>query len=338
MSTKSEECENEVHDDTETLFGKHCEICGNMSIYADDSLYMSTSDCRTDNQRRINENFFRIVNFLNSAGLEVNQGKTNLTEYMSRQKRCRITGTTPTLEVTESIDGILTDKIITDKMYCRTLGGNIRNDMSWDAHLNTGKKALLPSVRKLLGSLHSLRKVLSQKAKLQLVNSFIGGKLNYIMCVWGNTSVCQIKKAQICLNSAARFVLDAKRTEKQTKLMSGCNWLNIVDRIEYCSLIQFWKVIRWNTPTYFADKIILETEDFVFSAAPRLLITANSWRCKTTLRWNCLPTYLRTEVNHLKFKKYLKKYLIQRRIEQGRSDLIPDLDPDPDPDLDPDTD
>ena len=158
----------------------------------------------------VNDNFHEVVakhyhrlievNFLNSAGLEVNQGKTNLTEYMSRQKRCRSTGTPPVLEVTEIIDGILTDKTIMDKTYCRTLGGNIRNDLSWDAHLNSGKKALLPSVRKLLGSLSSLRKVLSHKAKLQLVNSFIGGKLNYIMCVWGNTSISQINKVQICLN------------------------------------------------------------------------------------------------------------------------------------------
>ena len=106
------------------------------------------------------------MEYLNAHELEVNQGKTNLTEYMTRQKRGRLTGIPPELTVSEIIKDKLEDKHITDSNYCRILGGNLKNDMSWEAHLTSGKKAILPVIRKQLGALSNLRNTLSQKAKL----------------------------------------------------------------------------------------------------------------------------------------------------------------------------
>ena len=51
-------------------------------------------------------NFDRIVEFLNANGLSVNQGKTGLTEYMSKQKRGRLRGQPPELRVTEIVENI----------------------------------------------------------------------------------------------------------------------------------------------------------------------------------------------------------------------------------------
>ena len=180
-------------------------------------------------------------------------------------------------------------------------------------HLSSGKKALLPAIRKQLGAISSLKEILPQKAKLQLVNGFILSKMNYIICLWGNTNSNQIKKAEICLNSAARFVLNARRTERQSTLMKNCNWLTILEQTEFQSLTQFFKVVCWNVPDYMTERIYLEGEDIAFTAAPQLKLTADSWRCKTTLKWNLLPMELRVETDILQFKKALKRHLIKMR-------------------------
>ena len=174
------------------------------------------------------------------------------------------------------------------------------------------KKALLPGVRRQLGALSRLKNTLSVKAKLQLVNGLIISRLNYIVCLWGNSLASHLRKAQVCLNASARFILDEKKTTRQTELMRQCNWLNIVDRTKLQSLTQLWKVVRLKVPEFISEKITLEVEDTLFTENPRLSLTAEFWRCKSVRNWNNLPTYLRTELNLKRFKNGVK-YLIDRR-------------------------
>ena len=160
-----DDCQNDSHFNTDRLFGNNCQDCGQMTFFADDGQYTTKSNMREVNQIKLQRTFDKIVHYLASNGLEVNQGKTCITEYMSRQKRCCQPGHPPVISVTEVIDGTLMDTVIRDKTYCRLLGGNFRNDLSWDPHLSMGKKALLPGVRQQLGALSTLRNILSVKAK-----------------------------------------------------------------------------------------------------------------------------------------------------------------------------
>ena len=283
-------------------FGNECGKCGKLTIFADDAQYSNTSNSRHLNQERIEKNFVRIVDFVNSCGLEVNQAKTTLTEYMTRQKWVRTPGQAPTLKVVENVEGILVDKIVTDKNYSRILGGNICGNLSWISHLSTGKRALLPAIRKQLGGLSSLRESLSRKAKLQLANSFIISRLNYLVCLWGNTTVNQVQKAQVCLNVAARFVLNARKSTKQRDLMMQCNWLTVAKLTEFHSLIQLWKVLRWGIPESLTDNFEIVEDDLVSTKKARLRLTVLAWRCGTVRKWNDLPLTLHTELRISKFK------------------------------------
>ena len=102
----------------------------------------------------------------------------------------------------------------------------------------TGKKAILPAVRRQLGALQSLRHVLSSKAKLQLVNSLILSRLIYVISLWGNMTSNKKMKVQVVLNRAAQFILDKPKKTRQTELMSQCNWLNVNELTRYHSLLQ----------------------------------------------------------------------------------------------------
>ena len=196
------------------------------------------------------------------------------------------------------------------------------NDLTWFSHLESGKKAILPSIRRQIGALSLLRHSISKKAKLQLVNGLIVSRLSYIISIWGNTSDSAIRKAQVCLNTSARFVLNANKYTRETDLMIGCNWLNVRELTEYFSIIQLWKALRWNAPAYIRDKYSIEEEDTLRTDLPRLRITREGWRTRTKDRLNALPYELHTELDIGKFKKCLKRYIKDRR----------DLEPEPEPD------
>ena len=78
--------------------------------------------------------------------------------------------------------------------------------MAWESHLLTGKKALLPSIRRQIGMLQKLRNSLSERARKQLMESLIISRLTYGISLWGNTTNNYVAKAQICLNLAGRYV------------------------------------------------------------------------------------------------------------------------------------
>ena len=111
---------------------------------------------------------------------------------MSHQKRAKTKGIPPDLTVRETVisrTGIVTseqDKLVTDKPNCKMLGSDmLQNNQSWDAHLSSGSKAVLPAVRRQIGMLSRLRKHLTKKAMLLLVNSLALSKLSYTICPMG---------------------------------------------------------------------------------------------------------------------------------------------------------
>ena len=125
-----------------------------------------------------------------------------------------------------------------------------QNNGSWEAHTTTGKKPLLPGLRKQIGMLSRLRYNTSQKVRLQLVNGLILSRLNYMICIWGNTSENTRSKAQVVLNSAARFVCGALKTTRISTLMTECNWMSIDELTTYFSLMCMWKTIWQKVPHY----------------------------------------------------------------------------------------
>ena len=145
-------------------------------MYADDGMYQISSNNRTWNQDKVEHMFWKINAYLNANGLQVNQSKTNLSEFMTWQKRARTQGLSPELTVVEEVKdrtGIsrYEDKHITDKESCIILGLNLKTNLTWDSHLNSGKRAILPAGRKQIGLLSRISCNISKKVKLQLVNA-----------------------------------------------------------------------------------------------------------------------------------------------------------------------
>ena len=74
---------------------------GVLVIYADNSTYRISNKFRIDNQRVLKEFFLRIKAYLNSNDLVINMDNTVIMECMIKQKRGRMAGSSPQLEVEE---------------------------------------------------------------------------------------------------------------------------------------------------------------------------------------------------------------------------------------------
>ena len=53
---KSPNCQGVAHRDSMTLFGQQCNVCGILTVYADDLTYTIANKLRVDNQNKITQN------------------------------------------------------------------------------------------------------------------------------------------------------------------------------------------------------------------------------------------------------------------------------------------
>ena len=313
---RNRKCDQQVHLDRTTLFHKDCMKCGSLPIYADDATFLHASKSRTENQAAINENLEKIKNFLASNKLAINITKTTLTEYMIKQKRGRTKGEAPQIKI-EKTPGEW--KTIKDNKTCRILGATFQNNLNWQSHLITAEKAVLPEARRKLGALYTLRKVLPQESRLQLATNLIISKLVYLVPLWGGATFNYLRKAQILMNRAARFVTCLPKKTRIRTLLEKCNWLDVIEMTTYHSLLQVWKIIRTGKPEYLRRRITVQPDNTISTTKPRLQFTATCFRWRTTDQWNSLPEDIRGLLNFKPFKQQLRKWILDQRLP-----IIPD--------------
>ena len=145
-------CRSETHRDNSNLFNVKCEQCGNVTLYADDATYHVSSKHRDYNQQKLEENSTNLRTYLNSNKMTINMDKTKLLEVMIKQRRCKTGGNPPQLIVTNSENE---QEVIKNSKNIRILGMNLQGNFTWNAHLESGSKPLLPSLRRNLGLLKS---------------------------------------------------------------------------------------------------------------------------------------------------------------------------------------
>ena len=92
--------------------------------------------------------------------------------------------------------------------------------MAWQAHLETGAKALLTQVRKQLGRLKLHGTLIPESSRRNLARGLIASRLNYLQPLWGGAPEAYIRKAQVVLNSAARWATGLSKRTKISKLMA----------------------------------------------------------------------------------------------------------------------
>ena len=287
--------------------------CGIITQYADDATYVVSNRDRTWNQQKLSENIENLIIYLETNELTINADKMNLVEVMIQQKRAKITGELPDLSVRNN-DGQL--ETVSDRKYCRILGMNLQNNMTLNNHLETGKKSLLPSLRKNLGALKSLDKQIPQGSRNTMARGLILSRLSYLIGIWSGATEHLMKKAQIVQNSAARKT-------RITTLLDKTGWNSVQEMSIISSVTQVWKMINLGTPRSLAESLNWNAQNKEIDVQePRLIFTKQNFKFRASSHWNNLPESLRTNQNLGSFKRQLKVWIKEQRELRP---LAPDL-------------
>ena len=120
-------------------------------------------------------------------------------------------------------------KILENSPHSRILSASVQGNMMWSSLLETGEKALLPQVRKQLGMLRHQGKLIPPKNRNNLAKGLILSRLSYLMPLWGGGGATEayLRKAQVILNTAARWATGLDRRTKTTTLMKTAGWMTI---------------------------------------------------------------------------------------------------------------
>ena len=312
---KDPNCQNILHNNKEYLFDENCPQCGTVICYADDSTIFSASNSREWNQLKLIDGLEKMGRFLSANRLSINKTKTMISEIMIKQKRSRLRGSPPEL-VTHREDG--TEKIIKSLKECRLLGGTFQDNLSWNAHIETGEEALVPEARKKLGVLKHLGKRIPERSKKLLAEGLVVSRLRYLIPTWGGTTEKYLKIAQTLLNDTARYVSNKNRRTKTIDLMKYCNWMTVKEMRDYHSILLMWRIVRLEAPKHLADKITVTQDDYLETTYPRLQTTSQGFRWRTVNLWNTLPADMRGDETLISFKKNVRRWIVEQR----------DMDPD----------
>ena len=315
MSTviRDKDCLNPIHLETKKLFGKQCNLCGNLTTYADDASYHIASKMRIQNLEKLNKNLDKLGDFMTANDLTINKDKTNLIEVMIKQKRGRMPADPPPPELTV-INKNNTIEIVKISEHVRILGLNIKNNLTWSSHLEDGKKPLLPSLRKCLGALKNagkndpmwIQKHPSKRPNFKqiiLSDKYLGGATPNL-----------IRKAQSIQNMAARWVTKSPRRTRISTLLETTGWFSILELSSLSSATLLWKTVNMKTPRKLHDNLTWDSTTLKFTLKnARIDFSKSNFTYRACNEWNSIPDHIRTLKNISRFKTQMKKWTKERR-------------------------
>ena len=310
-AVRNPNCNDPSHQLNEKLFGSDCEKCGKIVQYADDTTFHIGNKSRIIIQNKISENLNKLGEFMTANQLSINKDKTQVEEIMIKQKRSRQPGIPPKLQVPNQNQGI---DIIATKGHCRILGMNLQENLTWNAHLETGEKSLLPSLRRSIGALRNLGKTIPFRCRNILARSLVLSKLTYLISIWGGATPNLIRKAQITQNNLARWVTGKMRKTKITELMKLTNWFSVKELIKLNSATIMWKIIHQGQPTNLTETIKWNQNTLEIEIMDtRIQFTKHMFSQRGAKDWNEIPTEIKLVKKVGRFKKLMRQWIKDQR-------------------------
>ena len=307
--------------DESKLFTLHCQDCGGVCCYADDSTYTVVGRDPLQLSEKLTHKFSAIADFLTLNKLKVNDDKTHLIIMSTKQKRRYVD--------TNNITIITPTAVITPSESERLLGAQVHQNMKWREHILDGENALVKSLNRRVGALKQICQVSSFRTRRMIADGIFISKLIYLMPAWSGCEEYLVDALQVCQNRAARLVTKLDRFTPTKVLLKQCGWLSVKQLMVYHSLILLRKVFKNQKPLYLYQKITSgspqrNTRQSLAKARTLaaagilsqpcipdcdLSLTRRSW-CWLAVHWhNQLPPTLLSEKNEKIFKTRLKTWV-----------------------------
>ena len=147
--------------------------------------------------------------------------------------------------------------------------------LSWSSHLDIGKEALIPKLKKKLGALKFTSKYATYKAKLKLANGCIMSHIIYGIQICGlHSSTNIIRRVQSVQTNTLKWVTSSYNSSL-TDLLKITKWLSLHQLSVYHAVILWWKVKKSNKPAR-----LLQRTFKIQESEARLLLTEKIWSRK----------------------------------------------------------
>ena len=202
---------------------------------------------------------------------------------------------------------------IKDSKNFRILGTNFQPNMGWKLHLENGTKAVLPEIRRKLGSLRKLGKQIPFKSRKFIAEGLLIGKLQYLITQWGGANQSLMTAVQRTQNSIARWVTGGNRKTRIRKLLLECGWLSVREMSFYHSVVQLWKIFTFKKPENMFKKIQIDENLDANTSTPRLQFTTYGYRWRSVENWNQIPREIREVKSLPSFKRKLRLWIVSKR-------------------------
>ena len=159
--------------------------------------------------------------------------------------------------------------------------------------MESGERALLPAIRKQLGHLHHIGKLIPNSCRINLANVLILSRMSYLMPLWGGAPEKYLSKAQTVMNATARWATGLPRRTRISTLLEVTGWLSVREQARVATAVQVWKLVHYGKPQRLQERMTVLDDLTIQVQDPRLMFSHNHFRWRATREWNNRPTVMK---------------------------------------------
>ena len=132
-------------------------------------------------------------------------------------------------------------EVVYVKPKIKVLGIWFQNDLKMDAQVNK----LASNLHNRINSITKIKKYTNFKTRLNFLNAYVIGKMNYMLPIYNNVLKYMMHKFHKILMKSARCAIGNYCFRKSTSyILDKCKWMTIEKMITYSSLVFIHNIIK----------------------------------------------------------------------------------------------
>lgn len=287
----------------------HCKY----HIYADDvQVYISCNPCDVDSTiDKLNKDLARIATWSNNNCLLLNPDKTKYLIFGSNHQLAKLN--TP-------LNIRIRNQPIERVYEARNLGLCMDSELRFEKHVNDNIRNCFYKLKVL----YKMRPFIKEELRIQLVETLVLSKLNYMDIVTGPRLLAKTKKLiQRVQNACARFCFSIPPRAHVTPFLNKHAMLKMMHRRKLHLASLLFGVIKTGTPSYLYDKLSWVSRPGSRQCAKTLANVRHSsaafrgsFRYAATKCWNNIPPPIKNLNSIHSFRIRLKRFLCDHQIKE----------------------
>ena len=257
------------------------EECGILVGYVDDGGYCYADRDPVKLSTVLTSKYEKLADWMHANKLVLNSEKTHLMVMGSRRHYA----------LRSQVKVMAGDFQIGLSESEKLLGGQLQQNLEWNAHIRDSKSSLMSQLTNRINGLRKVSINASFYTKLMIANGVVMSKLTYLITLWGGASQYLINGLQVQQLAAAKIVcgFGSWRWSKR-QLLSKVGWLSVKQLIFYHTVLQAHKTLVTGLPRPLFHDLSRDYPRITRNASAGL-IRQQSWSSRKTFRYRATKFY-----------------------------------------------